>query len=125
MQLLLGIIMIVLSVGEHGEPKLTRVGPGVQRHFGIDMISPSPMSDPHDFVTQFNWPDTLNLSLSITSNEGDTLFVKTYPSLVPGLYRFSWAYRELGRAVKAELNINATDRRKISRFTFKLVFPMM
>lgn len=125
MSILLSIFLSLLSSVPQTEPELTRVGPGVINHFGIDMIVPNPMSDPHRTWTRFNWPDTLNLSLSITNTEGDTLFAREYPGLLPGLYRFSWKYGDLGRAVKAELNMNATDKRKKPRFAFKLAFALI
>jgi hypothetical protein len=123
--ILLSILLSLLSNLPQTEPELTRVGPGVNNHFGIDMIVPNPMSDPHRTWTRFTWPDTLDLSLSITNSDGDTLLTRTYPRLVPGLYRFSWNYGKLARAVSAELNMNATDKRKELRFTFRLSFAMI
>jgi hypothetical protein len=124
MFIILSVLLTLLQIEQGEEPRLARIGPGQNRHFGIDMVMPSPMSDPHNVATQFNWPDTLDLLLSVTGGDGDTLLAKAYPSLPSGLYQFSWTYGEVNKLVNAHLNITAVSSRKVSRFTFSLGFTM-
>jgi hypothetical protein len=123
--IILSVFLTLLQIRQGEEPRLARIGPGQARHFSIDMIMPSPMSDPHNVATQFNWPDTLDLLLSVTGSEGGTLIAKAYPSLAPGLYQFSWTYGEVNKLVNAHLNMTAVNKRKVTRFIFALGFTMV